>query len=140
MFDGGHRLSSITVNWAAVGDGDLNVPPAEVIPQPDGTLLVRVTGAGSAAVLGAFDFATVYIVDPQVGAIPRGEAVFHFDHGDLYLTFAGTFDQNNNFTGTYRITGGTGAYQGVSGAGVNLGRISADLTFRVTFDGTLIYP
>ncbi len=69
--------------------------------------------------------------DPEAGTLTLRDE-FVFPDGSLFVTASGpirySFDErtcirSNTFHGTYRITGGTGAYAGFTGGGTYSGRL-----------------
>ena len=89
-----------------------------------------VTASGAITARGT-DIAMGDEEDPDTGTLTLKDE-FAFSDGSLFVTATGRIDfsfnpqscvRSNTFDGTYEITGGTGAYAGVSGGGSYSGRL-----------------
>lgn len=91
---------------------------------------LRVAAAGVINAVGT-DIALGDEEDPATGTLTLRDE-FAFAGGSLFVTAVGRVDFNfdprtcirsNTFEGDYRITGGTGAYEGFTGGGTYSGRL-----------------
>ena len=91
---------------------------------------LRVVAAGAFNAVGT-DIALEDSEDPTTGALTLKDE-FAFEDGSIFVTATGAIRysfnprscvRSNSFSGTYHITGGTGAYEGLPGGGTYNGKL-----------------
>ena len=108
-------------------------------PGPNGVAITAV-GEGEATHLGKFTREENILLNPENSTI-TGTIVFTAaDGSELYCGFAGAFTGATTVAGTYTITGGTGRFDGATGAAffdITLGDAGS---FSFGFAGTISMP
>jgi hypothetical protein len=115
----------------------------EIVDITDGILTIEVSGEGQATHLGQCTWYSEFQVDTtQNPNLQTGTMEFTAANGDqLFGTFAGeatppTPGVPTEFWGAFEITGGTGRFEGVTGAGDYWGKAEGD-EGKLYFDGML---
>ena len=107
---------------------------------PAGTVLVSFTGAGNVAGGGRVSAVASHCIvdDPAVEPFTHGQLTLSGRSGDIFIAYEGN-DAAGDLSGTFTITGGTGAYAGATGGGTLRGTAGLD-GGRGILEGTINVP
>jgi hypothetical protein len=144
---GSAALSAATFRFRATFEAAQLGEPEPSSRCPDGQVLVRIEGRGTASRIGRVSLTMSHCIidDPAEPDFTNGEMVLTSVRGDaIFIQYAGTDTPAGEGTsvidGTFAIVGGSGAYAGATGGGTLAGTGSTSGSGNGVLNGTITLP
>jgi hypothetical protein len=144
---GSAALSAATFRFRATFEATQLGEPEPSPRCPDGQVLVRIEGRGTATRIGRVSLTMSHCIidDPAEPDFTNGEMVMTSVRGDaIFIQYAGTDTPSGEGTGTiegtFSIVGGSGAYVGATGGGTLSGTSSTGGSGVGLLNGTITLP